>query len=88
MVKRLEIFVTADGVRNTEVQRVECREQTNEKMGKRGMRKWIGKEDDTAARAKEKKRGARWIERGDCVLFCGHHSFTHGIRGRGWPVSA
>lgn len=37
-----------------------------------------GGEGDTA--------GARRMERGDCVLFCGHHSFTHGIRGQGWAV--
>lgn len=73
MVKRLEIFVMADGVRNTEVQRVECREQTNEKMRKRRMRKWTGRRGGGrgwygSEGEGEKARGEMDRERWLCVI--------------------
>lgn len=49
------------------------------------MRKWAERKW-CDSRSQQKVKGGmgsvRRIERADCVLFRGHHSFTHGIRGR------
>lgn len=55
-------------------------EREERRMRKWAERKW--RDSRTQRKAKGEIGSVRWIERGDCVLFRGHHSFTHGIRGR------
>lgn len=52
------------------------------------MRREREREDDQAAGAEGGIERSGWTERGDCVLLCGHHSFTHGIRGCSPAISA
>lgn len=61
--------------------KIDGKKKKNEsRMRKRAERKWC--DSRTLWKAKGEIGSVRWIERGDCVLFWGHHSFTHGIRGR------